>query len=55
MYEVISEVIRHGFKFGDLATLAHVQLTPPLKKNGREKEREFPSNFFKGKGHPCTG
>lgn len=36
------EVIWHGFKFGDLATLAHVQLTLPLKKSERERENFFP-------------
>ena len=51
---MISEVIWHGFKFGDLATLALLQSTPPFEKI-RERERLFPSDFFKGKGHPCTG
>ena len=37
---MISEVIWHGFKFGDLATLALLQSTPPFEKI-RERERDY--------------
>lgn len=46
---MISEVVCHGFKFGDLATLARVQLTPPLKKIGERKRENFLPISLRGK------